>query len=172
MKLIDIEGEHLGIPDMEYKAVIKMPSSQFQRICRNLTIMGDTVVISATKDGVKFSVAGEEKGNIVVKPNTEGEGEGEYTQIELTEDVSLTFALRYLNFFTKATPLSNTVTLYLSPDVRSSLVNFVELLPRRTLNTFVRSLWLLNIQLKSWVISSFSSLQESIKSRKGQSREQ
>jgi proliferating cell nuclear antigen len=117
LKLIDIEGEHLGIPDMEYKAVIRMPSSQFQRICRNLTIMGDTVVISATKDGVKFSVAGEEKGNIVVKPSTEGESEGEYTQIELTEDVSLTFALRYLNFFTKATPLSNTVTLSLSPDV-------------------------------------------------------
>ena len=31
--------------------------------------------------------------------------------------MSLTFALRYLNLFTKATPLSSTVTLNMSPDV-------------------------------------------------------
>ena len=33
--------------------------------------------------------------------------------VELNEPVSLTFACRYLNFFTKATPLSSTVTLSL-----------------------------------------------------------
>ena len=33
--------------------------------------------------------------------------------MELNEPVSLTFACRYLNFFTKATPLSSTVTLSL-----------------------------------------------------------
>ena len=37
--------------------------------------------------------------------------------IEMEEPVELTFALRYLNFFTKATPLSPTVTLSLSPEV-------------------------------------------------------
>ena len=36
------------------------------------------------------------------------------TVIEMNEPVSLTFALRYLNSFTKATPLSTTVTLSLS----------------------------------------------------------
>ena len=36
--------------------------------------------------------------------------------IILQEAVSLTFALRYLNFFTKATPLTDTVTLSLSKD--------------------------------------------------------
>ena len=37
--------------------------------------------------------------------------------INIDEPVTLTFALRYLNFFTKATPLSNTVSLSLSPNV-------------------------------------------------------
>lgn len=37
--------------------------------------------------------------------------------IEMNEPVQLTFALRYLNFFTKATPLSPTVTLSMSADV-------------------------------------------------------
>jgi proliferating cell nuclear antigen len=35
----------------------------------------------------------------------------------MNEPVQLTFALRYLNFFTKATPLSSTVTLSMSADV-------------------------------------------------------
>ena len=36
---------------------------------------------------------------------------------QMEEPVELTFALRYLNFFTKATPLGATVTLSMSPDV-------------------------------------------------------
>ena len=36
--------------------------------------------------------------------------------IEMQKAVSLTFALRYLNYFTKATPLSDTVTLSMSVD--------------------------------------------------------
>ena len=39
------------------------------------------------------------------------------TLIELQEPVSLTFALRYLNFFTKAAPLSESVSLSLSKEV-------------------------------------------------------
>ena len=38
------------------------------------------------------------------------------TVIEMNELVSMSFALRYMNTFTKATPLSNTVTISLSPD--------------------------------------------------------
>ena len=42
----------------------------------------------------------------------------EEDQVEaLDEPVALNFALRYLNFFTKATPLSSTVLLSLSKDV-------------------------------------------------------
>ena len=37
--------------------------------------------------------------------------------IDLTEAVSLTFALRYLNFFTKATSLADSVTFSMSKDV-------------------------------------------------------
>ena len=35
----------------------------------------------------------------------------------LAEPMELTFALRYLNFFTKATPLSSKVILRMSPEV-------------------------------------------------------
>merc|ERR1711972_847168 len=59
LKLNDIDAEQLGIPETEYGTTVKMPSSEFQRICRDLSAIGDTVTISATKQGVKFSVNGD-----------------------------------------------------------------------------------------------------------------
>ncbi|GBG70729.1 hypothetical protein CBR_g8027 [Chara braunii] len=59
MKLMDIDSEHLGIPDTDYASTVKMPSAEFARICRDLSTIGDTVGISVTKDGIKFSTAGD-----------------------------------------------------------------------------------------------------------------
>ena len=59
LKLNDIDQEQLGIPQTDYATTIKMPSSEFQRICRDLAQIGDTVTISCAKDGVKFSVNGD-----------------------------------------------------------------------------------------------------------------
>jgi proliferating cell nuclear antigen len=119
LKLMDIDSEHLGIPDTDYKAQIKMPANEFQRICRDLAILGDTVTIAIGKEGVKFSVAGEMgSGNMTLRPNTSVDTkEEEQISVDFEEPVQLNFALRYLNFFTKATPLSSTVTLSLSKDV-------------------------------------------------------
>lgn len=39
--------------------MVKMPSAEFARICRDLSHIGDAVVISCAKDGVKFSANGE-----------------------------------------------------------------------------------------------------------------
>jgi len=120
LKLMDIDSEHLGIPDTEYKCVIKMSAGEFQRICREMSIIGDTVKISASKEGVKFTVTGDMgSGSIMCKQNAsiDDDEKEDTVQIKLEDEVSLTFALRYLNFFAKATPLSDTVTLKMSEDV-------------------------------------------------------
>ena len=36
-----------------------MPAGEFQRICRDLSQIGDSVVIACTKEGVKFSASGD-----------------------------------------------------------------------------------------------------------------
>lgn len=119
MKLMDIDSEHLGIPETEYKCVVRMPSAEFQRICKDMATIGDTVSIAATKEGVKFSVAGDiGQGDMTLKNDSTADKNSEdAVLIELEEAVDQTFALRYLNFFTKATPLSKTVSLSMSPEV-------------------------------------------------------
>jgi hypothetical protein len=42
MKLMDIDSVHLGIPEAEYHAIVRMPSSEFARICKDLSGIGDT----------------------------------------------------------------------------------------------------------------------------------
>ena len=108
---MDIDSEHLGIPDTEYAATVKMPSAEFARICRALSSIGDTVTISVSKDGVKFATTGDiGQANITCRQNTSVDKDNQ-TVIDLQEPVTLTFALRYLNSFTKATPLAPMVQL-------------------------------------------------------------
>jgi proliferating cell nuclear antigen len=58
-----------------------MPSSEFQRICRDLTILGDTVTIAASKEGIKFSVTGDlGSGNITVKQTPSVDGKVQATE--------------------------------------------------------------------------------------------
>ena len=68
MKLMDIDQEHLGIPDTQYDATITMSSAEFQRICRDLGALGESVKIEASKEGVRFSSEGEVgQGSVLLK---------------------------------------------------------------------------------------------------------
>ena len=50
---------------------MRMPAGEFQRIMKDLSSIGDTVVISVTKDGVKFSTSGDiGSANVTVRQNT------------------------------------------------------------------------------------------------------
>merc|ERR1712110_771094 len=84
---------HLGIPEQEYSTTIQMPSSEFQRIVRDLSVLGDTCTIGCSKEGVKFSVNGDlGTGNIMLRQHSDPEKEENNVTIEMEEPVELTFA--------------------------------------------------------------------------------
>jgi proliferating cell nuclear antigen len=77
-----------------------------------------TVAIEATKEGIKFSCAGDiGNGAVTLRQNNNVEKPDLSTTIELQEPVSLTFSLKYLVNFCKASGLSSSVTLSLSNEV-------------------------------------------------------
>ena len=59
MKLMDIDTEHLGIPDTVYDAEITIPAQEFRRIIGDLKELGESVKIEVSKDGVRFSADGD-----------------------------------------------------------------------------------------------------------------
>merc|ERR1712190_188984 len=116
LKLMQIESEHMEIPEQHYKVVAKMPSAEFQKICRDLKEFGETMQVKASKEGLTFSVQGDMgAGNVMLKPREAEKSEDKVT-LTVHEPVSATFALRYLVTFAKAAPLCGTVELGLAPD--------------------------------------------------------
>jgi len=126
LKILDIDADQLGIPEVEYKSVMKMPAVEFQKIVSNLSTWGEAVIISSSKNGVKFSVSGEMgSGNINLKSNSDVDSESGVV-LQVTDNVTLTFALKKLTSFTKATPLSTSVSLSMSDDVPLAVEYTVE----------------------------------------------
>merc|ERR1711977_78897 len=116
LKLMEIESEHMEIPEQQYKVVAKLPSGEFQKICRDLKEFGETMQVSASKEGIKFSVAGDVgSGNVMLKPR-EADKPEDKVALTVHEPVTATFALRYLVNFAKAAPLCGIVELGLGPD--------------------------------------------------------
>jgi len=118
LKLMNLDCEYLGIPDTSYSVLIKMPSSKFQRICRDLAQIGDSIQISCTKEGVRFQASGDlGSGKVTVHQTASQDKKEETVSIQMSEPICLSFAVKYLNYFSKATPLSTQVCLSLAPDV-------------------------------------------------------
>merc|ERR1712110_203048 len=116
LKLMQIESEHMEVPEQHYKVTAKMPSAEFQKICSDLKEFGETMQIKASKEGITFSVQGDVgAGNVMLKPRESDKPE-EKVALSVLEPVTATFALRYLVNFAKAAPLCGTVELGLGPD--------------------------------------------------------
>jgi proliferating cell nuclear antigen len=118
IKLMNLDSEYLGIPDTDYTVKIQMPANKFQRICRDLTQIGDAITISCAKDCVRFAANGDlGSGSIRVNQTSSSDKPEEAVTVTMQEPICLSFAVKYLNHFAKATPLAGQVSLSLSPDV-------------------------------------------------------
>ncbi|KAF8627955.1 hypothetical protein AX15_004166 [Amanita polypyramis BW_CC] len=84
MKLMDIDIDSLGIPDTEYDARITMPSSEFSRIVRDLSSLGESVRIEVSKEGVRFTCDGEAaNANILLR---QADDSGPIGKVKKSED--------------------------------------------------------------------------------------
>ena len=115
LNLLTLESENLGIPETTYTSEITMNSTEFSKLCKELNILSESVTITTTMEFVKFAVEGD-VGNGSIRINTTT-GETEVHEEEETNQlVKQSFALKYLNMFTKATNLSNEVRLQMAQD--------------------------------------------------------
>ena len=63
---MDIDAKSFGIPDQDYNTNVKMSSAEFQRIVRDMTVLG-TCSIGCTKEGARLSVSGDLGRNITLR---------------------------------------------------------------------------------------------------------
>lgn len=115
LKLMDIESDFLNIDDMDYDSVITLPAPDFQKICRDLSQLSDSLTVLVTKDTVKYVANGDiGSGSVIVKPFTDLEKTENSVKVELNKAVNLTFGLKYLLDVIKGTSLASSITIKLA----------------------------------------------------------
>lgn len=114
LKLMDIDTEQMSVPEeCDYQAIVNMPSNEYRRIFSDLSIIGDTISIEVTKNTACFSVEGDiGSGSLNIQQTDDADSKNPVT-INVKEPIKMTFPGKYLNMFTKAVPISETVTLCL-----------------------------------------------------------
>lgn len=83
--LITLDSEHLGIPDSVYGSIIKMSSTEFTRIFKELFAMSETVYIQTSKTSIKFSFSTEIcSGHVMLDQNTQtSQDSSEFCEIQV-----------------------------------------------------------------------------------------
>ena len=109
LKMLDISEEKLEIPNIQYDSVISMPSVDFQKYCRDLSVISNQVCISSTES--KFIL--ESNGDFASQKIIIGEAQNGLIFSKKNQNVSEIFDLKYLNSFTKSTNLCSTVEIFL-----------------------------------------------------------
>jgi proliferating cell nuclear antigen len=101
LKLLDINDNRIEVPEIQMTTVTTIPSTDFQRLCRDMSNIGSEIEITREKNILTMSCA--------------GDFANQQTSIECVEEspvkMSGLYALRYLNIFTKATSLCSSVQL-------------------------------------------------------------
>lgn len=112
LRLIEPDQDELEIPDVKFSSIINMPSSDFQKIVRDLANISEKLEIKSVGDELIFRCAGQyAKAEI---RRTETQGSMQFVQ-KLTSDsiVQGEFSLKNLLYFIKCTNLCNQIEIFL-----------------------------------------------------------
>jgi len=100
LKLLDINENQIEVPSMNMTTITPMPSSDFQRICRDMFNIGNDIEITRTGNIMKLYCSGDFANQ-----------ETTIQCIEESPEISGVYSLRYMNIFTKATGMCSTVQI-------------------------------------------------------------
>lgn len=115
LDLMDLDEETIEIPPAEFETIITMPSSDFQKICRDMENLADTIEIKSVGAKIIFACKGDfaEQETVMGETNVQGM---QFKQKPDDKIVQGVFALKHLVLFTKCTNLCTKIEMYLKND--------------------------------------------------------
>lgn len=109
-KLMDIEGDQIQMPPMEYACNVSLGSKLFRSIITDMSQVGDSCSLACDAGSIQFAT----KGGIGAACTTLVPSAT--LQLQATSPTQLTGACSHLIKFTKATPLSDVVHVSMGAD--------------------------------------------------------
>lgn len=115
LNLLDRDEPDIQLPETEFSTHITMPSLDFQKICRDMTLLGaKTVEIKNVGPSLTFGC----KGHFASRTTVMGDSETEFSIQKKSTDEIVTgnFSLPHLVLFTKCTNLCNNLEIHMKND--------------------------------------------------------
>ena len=116
LRLIEPDHEELLYPDVVFSSIINLPSSDFQKIIRDLTGISDRVEIKSVGDELIFKCVGPFAEVKVNRAESDGSMEV-ITEKNASRVVQGEFSLKNLGYFIKCTNLCTQIEMYLENDL-------------------------------------------------------
>ena len=116
LRLIEPDTEELVVPDVEYSTVINLPTTDFQKIIRDMNGISDRIEIKSVGNDLIFSCEGNFASSKIYRYESDG-----YMEFIQKPDASTViqgeFSLKSLSHFIKCTPLCSHLEMYLENDL-------------------------------------------------------
>ncbi len=116
LRLIEPDTDELNVPDVEYSTIINLPTSDFQKIIRDLNSISDRIEIKSVCSDLIFSC----EGNFASSRIFRSESEGNMNFMRKSDESTIyqgEFSLKSLSHFIKCTPLCSHLEMYLGNDL-------------------------------------------------------
>lgn len=116
LNLLDLDEEVIEVPPAKFSSVISIPSSDFQKICRDMNSLSSLIEIKSLNSQLIFTCQGDfaQQETVMGESNTSGicyvEKQSEFDIIQGV------FSLKHLVLFTKCTNLCNSIQMFLQND--------------------------------------------------------
>lgn len=112
LRLIEPDSEELVIPDVEYSTVINMPTTDFQKIIRDMNGISDRIEIKSVGNDLIFSCEGNFASSQIHRSESGGNMEF-INKPDASVVVQGEFSLKSLSHFIKCTPLCSNLEIYI-----------------------------------------------------------
>jgi proliferating cell nuclear antigen len=115
LNLMDLHEDNIQIPPAVFDSVITMPSVDFQKICRDMHNLAETIEIKSLENQLIFSCSGQfaSQETCIGETNCGLSFVQNQNPDEIVQGI---FALKHLVLFSKCTNLCNNIELYLKND--------------------------------------------------------
>lgn len=116
LRLIEPEPEELQYPDVAFSSIINIPSTDFQKIVRDLSCISDKLEIKSVGNELIFKCSGQFASAEIHRAESDG-SMGFILKQDSSKIIQGEFSLKNLGYFIKCTNLCQQIEMYLENDL-------------------------------------------------------
>ena len=116
LRLIEPDAEEMSIPDVSFSSIINLPSSDFQKIIRDLSCISEKLEIKSVGNELIFKCQGQFASAEIHRAESD-ESMKFLSKQDASKIVQGEFSLKNLGYFIKCTNLCSQIEMYLENDL-------------------------------------------------------